>query len=221
MFVLLLLNLFFLSHSIGVEPLVWIHVRLFLDPFSGDTRHCTASKSLLFNRERMTDVVLVRYLGRNESDQCNCLCKSVSVIDSEKPLNSHAKRPESFYLSHFDGYLEDEVYPDVICLPEYHCVVTRRPGSLHFETIRRLVDEVESSARVGSCLDDANEKGIIREKSDLCFYLKDKADCRPPQSFLEKVIRNQRDWYMRRRENIRMQGYFSELDHFVVESALS
>lgn len=168
----------------------------------------------------MTDVSLVVYNGTDVADECKCLCKSVYVIHSDIPDKSHEKRPETFYLSHFDKYQPDEVYPDIICLPEYKCVVTRRPGSMHFETIQRLVEEVESSTKVGSCLDDVNYRGIIREKSDVCFYLKDKKDCRPPQSFLEKVIRNQRDWYMKRRENVFMHGFFGEPNHFVVESAL-
>ena len=45
-------------------------------------------------------------------------------------------------------------------------------------------------------------------------------DCRPPQSFLEKVVRNQREWFVDRQRVMYEHGYYNGPSHFVVESAI-
>ena len=214
----LLLSAFLLEEPIKEEPLVWVQVVLFVNPFRPEQNGCVGGKSGLYNRERKTLVEVVHYGAEKDYSKCNCLCKQILVTNHSMPDPILAQRAETFFLSYFDKYVAGEDYPDVICLPEYKCIVTLRPNATHFTALTSMVDEIETGASSLYCGEE-DYRGVAREKSTVCLYHLVKEDCRPPQSFLEKVVRDQREWFMEREKAMSTVGIYHP-QKFYVESAL-
>lgn len=203
---------------------VWVEVLVFGDATDGSRQLCAASKVALYQREKMTRVSLVTYEQEEnktyDKGECKCSCKEINVLRGRVPWPGEISRPETFYLSHFDEYRADGIYPHIICIPEYRCIVTVRPSSRYYTAIASLNNDIEHDASQSSCDDPMDYRGLEREYSVVCLYLKDPSDCRPPQSWLEKVVCDQREWYMKRLNDLRETGMYNGPDRFVVQSAL-
>ena len=215
MCLLVFLHCFFLAEA---QRLVWVDVLVFSDAFDHSMDGCAAGKAVLYNREKLARVQLVMYSDNktSKSNEGCCLCKEINLLRTDVPHPSQSHQPETVHLSYFDTYTKNGVYPHILCLPEYRCIVTVRPHSVYYKMLSALVDEIEADASAEYCTDPDDYRGVARDHSTLCLYLENPADCRPPQSWLEKVVRDQRDWYVSRQT-----GRYSGPDKFVVESALS